>query len=361
LIWPTQLKRLKVFCKRLGDSAIVFASLRHLSQLNSLAVYDNAWKSPPPDGEKWEKLIVSSLPLLKNFHFLFKFWRESGSVGDVNRIVSAFSTPFYLEEKQWFIRCDAHYQQFSAAVLYSLPFAFERFEVVTHSFDKSVSTLTTCRTSDSDKTLYGKINTLVVDVKCEKLDQDFIIENVKYLILKFSGIPIDWLFSMTRLCQLSLGSQINMSHKEFTRLLKNTPYLNSLIVSYNMLLLLTNHWTNKIVCELLSHKIRSLKLYSDDVLPSSVHNYVKVDELLHIVRVFGKRCQNLTVSVYSRNIVAGLILRSMRRLRSLKVRLNEHGEMKITKEWLKEQDVTQKNVDCSIVADGNEYSFWFDN
>ncbi len=89
-------------------------------------------------------------------------------------------------------------------------------------------------------------------------------------------------------------------------------------------------------------------------------DYVKVDELVHIVRIFHERCQHLNVTVYSRNMVAGLILRNMRQLRSLKVRLKEHGnDLMITKKWLIEQNIAYKNLDCSIVVDENEYSFWF--
>jgi hypothetical protein len=131
---------LKVFFTRSGDNEIVRASLSHLSELHSLSVYDSAWENPPPNGQIWEKLINSSMPLLKKFEFCFKFWRDFSLSTDINRIVSTFSTPFYLEEKSWFIQCDAHHQQFSIAILYSLPYVFENFEIITHSFDESITT-----------------------------------------------------------------------------------------------------------------------------------------------------------------------------------------------------------------------------
>ena len=328
--------------------------LAHLSQLISLAVYDGAWESPPPDGRTWEDLITSSLPLLKIFEFCFKFWRDFSLASDTDRIVSTFATPFYIQEKSWFIQCDAHYQQFSIAVLYSLPFAFERFEIVTHSFDESISTNNTLK-----KNLYENVNTLMVDITCKKMSERLISKNIINLSLKHSGTPVDWIFSMTGIYQLTLGHQIDLSPKEFVRLLQCTPHLQSLIVSYHTLKLLTNQWKNKIVCELLSRKIRSLKISTGDCVPVNMYDYIKVDELLPIVRVFGERCQYLSVAVYSRNIVAGLILRTMGHLRSLKVRLKEHSDdLKITKEWLIEQNIIFNKLDCSIVADENEYSFW---
>ncbi len=361
LVWPSALKQLKVFYTRIGDSEIVFASIRRLSQLRNLAVYDNAWSSPPPDGQKWEKLIVSSLLQLVNFQFYFKFWKDAGPMGDINRIVSTFSTPFYLEEKRWFVRCDTHRQMFSSAVLYSLPFAFERFGIVTHSFQESISTVDKNSTSQFNQNIYTKVKTLVADVKCNDLDPGLRKRNVKHLILKFSGTPADWLFSMNHLRQLSLGSYIDITSKDFTCLLKNLPRLNSLIVSYPTLKCLTNYWKNKTVCEQLSCKIQSLNLYSNEYVSFQNQDYVKVDELVHIVRIFGRRCQHLTITVYSRNVVAGLLLRTMQRLRSLKVILKEHDNLRITKSWLREQDVTLKDLDYSIIMNENEYSFWFDN
>jgi hypothetical protein len=216
-------------------------------------------------------------------------------------------------------------------------------------------------TTNFNQNIYSKVKTLAAEVKCNKLDPGLTKRNVKHLILRFSGTSADWLFSMNHLRQLSLGSRINMTPKDFARLLKNLPWLNSLIASYPTLKRLTNYWKNTIVCEQLSYKIQSLNLCSIEYALSHIQDYVRVDELVHIVRIFGRRCQHLTITVYSRNVVAGLILRSMTRLRSLKVILKEHDNMKITKDWLKEQDVTLKDLDYSVIINDNEYSFWFDN
>ncbi len=343
---------MSVSFSRLGDNEIVCNSLRYLSQLTSLAIYDSAWESPAPDGEIWEKLITSSMPLLKKFNFCFKFWKDFNLASDITQVVSTFSTRFYLEEKFWFIQCDSHHQQLSIALLYSLPYAFERFEIITHSFDESISTLNNSSTNN----LYKNVKTLIVDVTCKNINEGLISGHVINLNLKFPGTPIDWIFSMNQLCQLSFDNQIDLSPKNFIRLLKTSPHLHSLIVPYYTLKFLTNQWKNQIVCELLSRKIQSLKISSDGYF----RDYVKVDELVHIVRVFSRRCQHLNITVYSRNILVGLILRSMRHLRSLIVRLKEHGDdLMITKKWLIEQNIAYKQLDYSIVVDGNEYSFWF--
>jgi hypothetical protein len=347
---------LSVLVSKSGDNEIVRASLGHLSQLTSLSVYDSAWESLPPNGQIWETLIVSSLPLLENFQFCFKFWKDPSSISDINQIISTFSTPFYLEEKRCLVRCDTHSQQFSTAILYSLPFAFESFEIVTHSFNESVSNSNIYSTNDLNKNIYKNIKTLRVDVTCKNINEGLISGNIVNLNLKFPGTPADWIYSMTHISRISFQNHIDMSPNNFIRLLKTAHCLHSLTVPYYLLKLFTNQWKNKIACELLSCKIQSLKICSD----GCSRDYVKVDELVHIVQVFNQRCYHLNITVYSRNLVAGLILRSMKHLRSLIVRLKEHGnDLMITKKWLIEQNIAYKHLDYSIVVDGNEYSFWF--
>ena len=114
-------------------------------------------------------------------------------------------------------------------------------------------------------------------------------------------------------------------------------------------------------CQLLSQKIRSLNLCFNEYASLCTQDYVKVDELVHIVRIFSRRCQHLTVVIYSRNLEAGFLLRTMRHLRSLKVVLVEHDHYNITNDWLQTQDTTFKDLDYSIIIDNNEYCFWFDH
>ncbi|CAF3426999.1 unnamed protein product [Rotaria socialis] len=360
LTWPTALRKLKVYFRRTDDNEIIRASLKHLSQLTSLSICGTAWESPAPDGQIWENLITSAMPLLEKFQFCFQFWRDFNLTDDIKQVVSTFSTSFYVKERSWFIQCDAQRQQFSIATLYSLPFAFEHFEIVTKSFDESVSTWNNCLNNDFKKDLYKNVNKLTVNVPCDKINQTLNLVNVTDLTLKISIGSIDWIFSMKKLYKLSLGYQFNMSSNDLMQLLKHTPCLSSLTVSCHTLKFLTDQWKHNAICDLLSRKIRSLEISSDNCFSTNSSDYVDVHDLLPIVRIFNKRCRYLSIIVYSRNIVSGFILRVMRHLRSLKVCLQEHNDdQKITKEWLAQQDIALKNLDYSIVQNGNEYSFWF--
>ena len=73
---------------------------------------------------------------------------------------------------------------------------------------------------------------------------------------------------------------------------------------YHILTSLTRQWKNKTICGLLSHKIRSLKISSDSCFLTTAGDYVRVDELLPILRVFGERCQHLTITGLIREILS---------------------------------------------------------
>lgn len=354
LNWPKTLQNLKVFFSKSGGNELVRLALRDLSQLTTLAVNDNAWQNSPPNGQIWQELITTYIPALENFHFAFKFWKDFSPQSDITRVVSTFSTPFYLKEKRWFVQCDAHHQPLSVAFLYSIPYAFQRFDIVTHSFDESL----TSGNPSTNKNLYENVRTITIDVKCQKINQALITGYITHLFLKFPGTPMNWIYSLKHLRQLSLENHIDISTNDFIRLLENAVHLHSLIVPYYTLQSLTDQWKSVRACHLLSERIRSLKI------PYSVSfcDYVKVDEVTHLVRIFSRRCQHIYLSVYSRNIIAGYLLVNMGHLRSLHVRLIEHNnDMNITQQWLNEQNLGYENLDYQMIVNENKYSFWFAN
>ena len=352
LNWPKTLKQLTVFVSHSGDIELVRNSFHNQPDLTSLTLYDSSWENPPPDGQIWQQIITKSMPNLQKFDFCFKFWKDFNISSDISLVVSTFSSEFYLKEKSWFVQCDSHYQQLSVAMLYSLPFVFERFDIITHSFNESLST-------DKQSQIqrpYDKVTTISIDVNCKQITDKLSSINITNLSLKLIGNPMDWIYSLTHLRQLSLGNHLNMSPQQFLCLLQNTRYLNQLNISYSILQRITYNWRSKIICNLLTQRIHSLTIPSD----SSNEDYIKVDELVHIVRVFYERCRYLNLAVRSRNLVAGFILRKMNQLRSLTVRLKEYGpNLMITRQWLNQQNKFYEKLNYSLLADENLYSFWF--
>ncbi|CAF1258779.1 unnamed protein product [Rotaria sp. Silwood1] len=59
------------------------------------------------DGSRWEELIQSKLPLLNQFHFWFYNSQDFDSNrATVESLIAPFQTPFWLKNKNWFIKCD---------------------------------------------------------------------------------------------------------------------------------------------------------------------------------------------------------------------------------------------------------------
>ncbi|CAF3596074.1 unnamed protein product [Rotaria sp. Silwood1] len=139
-IWPLTLKRLKISFLKDEDVILMQGSLANLSKLITLEICQKERGRLLPNGQVWENLICSSLPLLQNFKFYFQFEVFPYSTNQVKQIVTSFSTPFYKREKNWFIRCDMSREYPYPAVLYSLPFPFDQFTILTNSFDESIST-----------------------------------------------------------------------------------------------------------------------------------------------------------------------------------------------------------------------------
>ena len=312
LIFPETLKQLKISFAEQQHGTLVRESIRRLSNLISLKICAGHDSSLSVNGQIWEDLIRFSLPFLEKFHFYFLFKLPA----DIDIIIASFSTPFYLYEKRWFIRCDSGIQTTSAC-LYSLPFVFEHFAVQTYSFDTSVTTLLIDQ--NSSRNMYKNITTLTVNNSCVEPHPTLRPQHVDRLILNASHLPNTWLSILTKLRHLSLGFEAKMTSNNFTDLLANAPNLYHLTISIDHLVTLTNDWNDVTVCELLSKKIRSLNL---DPMRNSFRksvNNIKPRELQHIARMFGVNCEHLTICLESHHIIETFILSYMKNLRSFNV------------------------------------------
>ncbi|CAF3661973.1 unnamed protein product [Rotaria sp. Silwood1] len=75
LTLPKTLQQLQLIYNETRDGENLRISLCEMTQLIKLALYDQGYYSPLPNGRKWEELIKSSLSLLKTFQFCFHFVR----------------------------------------------------------------------------------------------------------------------------------------------------------------------------------------------------------------------------------------------------------------------------------------------
>jgi hypothetical protein len=261
--------------------------------------------------------MVESGKSLFNHHYLYYYNQKSDTL---NEVMASFSTPFYLVEKRWFIRCQSNENYSLRGILYSLPFAFAEMTINTLSFDTSISTLFGSDINETKITSYAKVKTLKFNLECQEPSQDFATSSIVKLVLK-TRVPTKWFPLLTNVRSLDFTYGIQITSTEFVPLLLNTPQLRSLKLTIVNLIKLTDRFTNNVVCDHLSQQIQSLVI-SEYFTNGQELGVVTVRQLSILVRIFGKNVQHfsLAVSAHSNSVLP--ILRRMRQFRSLHIRFS---------------------------------------
>ncbi|CAF2928456.1 unnamed protein product, partial [Rotaria sp. Silwood2] len=318
LTLPKILQQLKLFYNETRDGNNLRISLQEMSQLTKLALYDQGYYSPLPDGRRWEEFIKLSLPLLKTFQFCFHFVRYPNESYDINQAMALFSSSFYVEEKRWFVRCDFNHQSSEEGVIYTLPFAFSQMRIDIKSCDMSISTLVTDNIDRRNYDSYDRIQILLFSTKCEMPHQDFLLSNIVRLVLK-DNLPRSWYSSLKNLRHLEFQQHICMSTKDFADFLEYATQLESLTLSTFVLIQVTDFFKNKNVCDQLYKRIQSLTL-SDCLSDTSGCQRLTYPELLsYIVSIFCDACKHLSLNLLSFPKTTVPIFQNMQQLRSLHI------------------------------------------
>ncbi|CAF2052629.1 unnamed protein product [Rotaria magnacalcarata] len=93
------------------------------------------------DGKTWEQLISAYFPQLKVFQLKMEveFREVNITIEDViDRLLASFQTSFWLEERQWYVRCHWNPSDpYKWVTLYTLPYCFDGFDYSNKSCTKS--------------------------------------------------------------------------------------------------------------------------------------------------------------------------------------------------------------------------------
>ncbi len=337
--------------------------LRQLSQLTKLALYDKTNDYQLPDGREWEKFFQSSLPLLKTFQFCFSFQCYRTMTVILPPAVTSFSTPFYLSEKRWFIRCIIAYHDHTIdGIFYSVPYAFSQLPINTTSFNRSMSTLPVSETNETKYESYEEVKTLFLNTRCPTPYRRFHTSNIVRLVIN-SSFSTDWIPLLSNLHHLEIRNAGSTSSSDFSRLVENTSQLRSLTISANDLIMLTDDFQNTSLRYHMSQRIRSLTLanFFDGKLTLDV---VQASLLSPLVRIFGKKCEHLSFALAAHPDTVLPILQRMKQLRSLHIHLNpwHRKSRNMAKSWLEKQPKGSiQSEDFVHITDENDYYVWFGN
>ena len=117
-----------------------------------------------------------------------KFSSSTKSESEADRLLDTFRTSYWLDEHQWFIRCDWQSDgTYSTGILYTLPYAFKQFLHLSYRCSKS-----TCRNNDEYRSFLK-------------------VENLRYINGKNSLFDNSILFSYhwSNLCHLEMNFPVN--------------------------------------------------------------------------------------------------------------------------------------------------------
>ena len=135
------------------------------------------------DGHQWKEIITNHLSKLKVFQLKMEFYFRDRihTKKYADQLFHSFQTCFWLEERQWFIRCHYHPENDSNyACLYTLPYIFASFPRIEVSGCQS-----TCPADDNQNWSHDHVH--ILDYKASSTGHLIMCQsrfvNIKHLSL----------------------------------------------------------------------------------------------------------------------------------------------------------------------------------
>ena len=218
----------------------------------------------------------------------------------MNELLNSFQTSFWIDEHQWFIRCDWISTNIShLGILYTLPYAFEKFFLTNKQWSKSTGLI---------KNEYDHVNILtIMNMRTDSYWLFDVFSNIYHLKIYLPLNNNVWLFiqSLNKLISLEIILIEGFLYYPLQILLDQSPYLSSLCLgNYNNIKILSQ-LTNKSIYRLDFQKKNKYKKYLD---------CIQCDILIN--SSLGQQCQILLINIENRMNILQLI-KNMSNLRSL--------------------------------------------
>ncbi|CAF2737583.1 unnamed protein product [Rotaria sp. Silwood2] len=110
------------------------------------------------DGQQWEQIIIDHLPKLRIFQLKMHIKLEDNDDKQlkIDKLITSFRSPFWLDEHQWFVRCHCIEECcLNSILLYTLPYAFGYFDPIV-----KISSISTCP-HENDYWSYNRVHSLI--------------------------------------------------------------------------------------------------------------------------------------------------------------------------------------------------------
>jgi hypothetical protein len=240
------------------------------------------------NGNEWKYLINNYLFKLKIFRFQMNFCLLSSNniERDIDELLYSFRSSFWIEEHQWFIRCQwTQLFQRTNLILYSLPYLFDEFAYR----EKSISTCS----NEEDFCSYNRVKILSYD---DSINYQVYFSNIQHLTIKLPFQNHFWSIipSLNKLNSLSVQLNDKSDYILLQSLLDKASNLYSLIVKSKSPL-------ENFFFQLKNSSIRRLDF--DEICQS----FSSIDCQLLVNSSIGYQCQVLFLIIENSNDIIYLI------------------------------------------------------
>ncbi|CAF3677600.1 unnamed protein product [Rotaria sordida] len=292
------LTSLKTFFDSSIDSMIsLFKKLPNLRHLTLETMKINC------NGCHWKQILVNYLGNLKVFRLKMNlnFSPHRNIEKQVNELIDSFRSSFWIEEHQWFVRCDWNpFNITNHAILYTLPYRFDKCFNFDSIFTKSTSP------NDKHYWSYDRVQTLSYENSENDLSKDSILfsarfPNLHHLKMSFP-FQLDFnscISSLNRL--ISLNATLRHTDSTFIQsqdLFYRSIHLYSFRLSY----------IKDIPMELFRMKSRSIHRLDFLTKFKSNIRYFNNEECLTLINSsLGRQCQVLLIGIENRTSIIDLI------------------------------------------------------
>ncbi|CAF1379685.1 unnamed protein product [Adineta ricciae] len=317
------------------------------------------------NGCQWEKIIISHLPKLKTFQLKIKHqcWTHSIKDNEVDTLLQSFNTPFWITERQWFVRCEWVMDQFSPYFcLYTLPYSFERYDIL-HPEIRSKSTCP----NETDYWSYNNVRQL--QYYCGSLNPCSMIDRIQFRNICYLSLELPThnmlnsaLLTLDHLQTLNVFTRDNNVEirKQLQILFDCAPCLNALKITCGNLDALES-----LLLSTFSLSIRRLDV--QEYIDNEHEYYFNSQQCATLCKSsFGKQCTMLRINVEDPMDVVDLVY-SMPNLCALNVQIaNDTYRISETKPSVEEDEVLiflREFLDLTSAVtrnerDSNEIQLW---
>ena len=141
------------------------------------------------DGNRWEHFIEAKLPLLTKFEFFTKdSYGPRSTPASIESVVTSYRTPFWLEQKKWFVTCEYSTVNPATISLFTMPICVSSLKYESEATKVSVSTVDVSH--ESAVTMMDNVTTVQIDVSprmVERVQPPVLISDET----QFSDVPLE--------------------------------------------------------------------------------------------------------------------------------------------------------------------------